>query len=321
MNNMQLGTAEETTYGTPVTVDRFYEFLGGESLDRQQQVLMPQGLRKGLRHGLGPRRALTKRWGAGSVSMEVATTGFGRWFKHMLGDFTTSQVTTGVYTHTFTPGSLKGKSLTIQKGVEKTDETVQALTFHGCKIPSWELSVSVDGYLQLTVEVDAEDVEDDTALAAASIGTIKNFHFAHATISKDSTPIAGVSDASIRGTNALNVERWFLGTAGLKEEPLENGLRTLAGDLSAEFRDMATFYEAFEADTSMELVLAFVGDPIGSTTVTEGLTITLSDVRLTGEAPKVSGPEPAVQSVPFEAYEDASGSSITITYTTSDSAP
>src|SRR5690606_7705851 len=241
--------------------------------------------------------------------------------KHMLGDFTTSQVTTGVYTHTFTPGSLKGKSLTIQKGVEKTDETVQALTFHGCKIPSWELSVSVDGYLELTVEVDAEDVEDDTALAAASIGTIKNFHFAHATISKDSTPIAGVSDAAIRGTNALNVERWFLGTAGLKEEPLENGLRTLAGDLSAEFRDMATFYEAFEADTSMELVLAFVGDPIGSTTVTEGLTITLSDVRLTGEAPKVGGPEPAVQSTPFEAYEVASGSSITITYTTSDSAP
>jgi hypothetical protein len=319
MMKAQLGTAVEVTYGTPVTPERFYEFLPGESLDRQQEVIQSAAIRPGIRSALGSRRSLVRQWGAGQITMEVATTTFGRWFEHMLGG--TGAVTnpgTLAYLHTYTPGDLKGKSLTVQKAAEKNDETAQAFTFHGCKITDWEISISRSGLAILAVTLDAEDVDDTTSLASSSYGTLTPFTFAQATLSKDSSPVAGVSDCRIFGRNALNTERFFLGTSGVKSEPLANGLRELGGQLTAEFADLTTFHDAFEADTSMELELKFEGADIEASYPFE-LIVTLHDVRLTGETPKADV-GPVEVSVPFEAYEDDSGDSVTIEYQTTDTA-
>lgn len=320
---MQLGAKAETTFGTPVTVDRFYEFLGGESLERQQTVIMPDGLRPSIRTKLGAnRRKLVRQWGAGSIPMEVATTGFGLWFKQALGGATVSQYgANAVYLHTYTPGDLGGKSLTIQKGVMEWTTGApsgQAFTFHGCKVIDWEFAISQEGFLNFTVGVDAEDVDDTTVLAAASYDDLKNFNFKQGVLTVDGSTASGITDATLRGTNALETERFFLGGSGLKEEPVENGYRELSGDISAEFRSVADFYNAFEADTSKAVVLTFEGDAITGT-FTEQLTITLHDVRFEGETPKVSGPEPSVQSIPLTAWEQTDGDSITVTYRTSDS--
>jgi hypothetical protein len=318
MNNAQLGIVAETTYGMPVTVDRFLEFLPGESLERQQMVINSQGLRPGLKSRLGPRRARTKQWGAGTVQLEVATQDFGLLFLHMLGGGSVTQTDTGTFTHIYQPESLLGKSLTVQKGVEKTTtETAQAFTFHGTKITEWEFSISQDGFLLLQLGTDSEDVDTSTALASASLPVIRNLAFHEGTISVDDTPIGGVSQATMRGTNPLNTERWFLTGSRLKEEPLENGFREYGGNLTAEFRGLAEFYNAFAQDTALDVKLLFVGDTL-SGTHTEALTIQYHDVRFTGETPKVSGPEPAVQNAPFEAFEDNAGDSVTITYVTAD---
>lgn len=323
MNVHQFSTAEETVYGTPVVTERFNEIMPGESLGRSNKVLQSNGLRPGIRSKLGSRRVLTGRQGSGSISMEVMTTTFGRWFEYMLGGTGTvaQQAATAAYLHTYIPGTMLGKSLTIQKGVEKTGGAAQAFTFHGCKIVSWEISISKDGICMLNLDIDAEDVDDTTALAAASYATgMKVFHFAQATLKKDGgAAIATVSDVSIKGTNSFDIDRFFLGTAGVKSEPLETDYRTYSGDVTAEFADVTTFHNAFEADTSLQLELEFVGDVIEGA-YSETLTITVEDVRLTGETPKITGPEPAIQNVPWEGYETDAGLSVKIEYMTTDTA-
>lgn len=320
---MQLGAKAETTFGTPVTVDRFYEFLGGESLERQQSVVMPDGLRPAIRNKLGARRKIVRQWGAGSLPMEVATTGFGLWFKQMLGDnATVSQYgATGVYLHDYAPGDLHGLSMTVQKGVQPWvtgAPTAVPFTFHGTKVLDWEFAISQEGLLNLTLGLDAEDVDRTTALAAASYGELENFTFKEGALTVGSTAAAGVTNATLRGTNALATERFFLGGSGLKEKQVANGYRELSGEISAEFRSVSDYYTAFEADTSRSLVLTFTGDVITGT-YTSLLTITYSDIRFEGETPKVSGPEPSVTSLPFSAWETSAGASVAIAYTTSDS--
>ena len=320
-NQMQLGTVPEVTYGTPVTVDRFYEFLGGESLERQQTVIMPDGLQPGLVYKLGPRRALVKQWGSGTIPMEVATSLFGRWFKFMLGDnATVTLVGATINEHTYAPGTLVGQSLTIQKGVEPwavTPTAAQPFTFHGAKCTGWEFSISDEGFLLLSVDIDAEDVDTATGLAVASYPVIANLTFADRCLLIDDVTVSGVSDVTISGENAINIDRYFLCNSGLKEEPLENGFRTVTGSLNAEFRSIADFYTAFAADTELKLVLDFVGAAVDGT-FTEQLMIELNSVFLTGDTPAVSGPEPSVQSVTFDSYEQDDGTSMLLTYRTLD---
>jgi hypothetical protein len=315
---MQLGIAEETEYGTPVTVNRFYEIIGGESLGREQLVIQPEGLRPGVTTARGARRSLVARWGSGSFTMEPANTEFGMIFHHMLGDTSMTATTTNSYQHEFTPASLTGKSLTIQKGVEKDDDTAQAFTFHGCKIPEWEFSIDRNGFLKLQLTIDAEDVDTSTALATASYSTIKNFAFHQGTLEIGGSPVANVSDSTIRGAAPMRTDRWFLGQSALKLEPLENALRTLAGNLTAQFENLTDYYTAFESDTTKTLMLKFVGDSLDGTYAYDTIQIDLYDIRFIGETPKISGPEPAVVNAPWEGFESSSGNSIKITYITGD---
>ena len=317
-NKMQLGTIEEVVYGTPVVVDRFYEFLGGESLERQQTVIMSEGLTPGLTYKLGPRRVLVKQWGQGNIQMEVATTLFGRWFKWMLGDNATVTANGTSFTHDYAPGDLAGQMLTIQKGVEQWEAALaQPFTFHGCKCTGWEFSIADEGFLMLSVDVDAEDVDTTTGLAVGVYPVIAGLTFAGACLLIDAVTVSGVSDLTVTGENALNVDRYFLCNSGLKEEPLENGFRTITGSLNAEFRDVADFYDVFEADTEVALVANFVGAVIDGT-FTERLQITLDSVFFTGDTPQVSGPEPSVQNVSFEAYENDAGDNLALLYVTND---
>jgi len=321
----QFATAVETVYGTPVTPNRFHEFLAGESLGRANTILNSSGLRPGLNARLGSRRVLTARSGSGSVSFEVPATTFGRFFEHMLGGTgdVDQQESTAAYLHTYTPGELVGKSLTVQKGVEKIDGTVQPFTFHGVKILKWGFTISKNGLCILTLDLDSEDVDDSTSIASASYPTLSLFHFAQATLSKGGVAVANVTDFTIEGTNPMDTERFYLGSAGLKAEPLPNDYRTVSGSIAADFADLTTFYDAFEADTSLELELQFQGALIASGTSEDyyqQLTITAHDIRLTGETPKVSGPAAAVQNVPFEGYEQDDGDLVTIEYQTTDSA-
>lgn len=317
--NTQFGFVAETVYGTPVTVTRFQEILS-ESLERKNQTITSNGLRNATRNlRRGSRRVLTASDGSGDVNFEVATTGFGLLFNHMLGGTSScvQQAATTAWLQTHSLGDLGGKSLTLQKGVAQTDGTVKPFTFHGSKVTGWEFSISVDQILQLSASFDAEDVDTTTALATASYAASNLFHFKQGTLSVGGSAVAQVTDASVTGTNNLKTDRYYLGSAGLKKEPIDNDYPEIGGTLTAEFVDLTTFHDRFVADTAAALVLEFTGALIAATHY-EKLTITIPQVRFEGETPKVGGPEVIVQNVPFVGLYDGSAAGITIAYMSTD---
>lgn len=319
----QLGLAEETTWGTVVTPTRFLEFTT-ESLEKRNTIAASNGIRSGRRYG-GQGRRITRHDAGGSVGFEIATTGFGVLFEHLLGTAVTAQPdATGsptVYEHTFTPGDLTGKSLTVQKGVEKPDQTVQAFTYPGSKVVSADFSIDQDGLLMGTLAFDAEQEETSTALATASYTTPTVFTYSEGSLEVDDVVKANVrSVGSLQIINNLLVQRFFLGNSGTKSEPINVPFDTISGSLDVEFQNTTDFYDLFAADTSAKLELVFVGEAIDATYDYE-FHVTLADVRFEGETPKIGGPELVYQSVPFVGLDPTTGDAVTVLYRTTDSTP
>lgn len=307
-----LATAVESVYGTPTAMTRWFEFLS-ESLELRTNTLVSNGIRCGGSRNLrrGSRRIISSRDGGGTVTMEVATTGFGRWFHHILGG--TPVITgAGPYTHTYAMGDLSGKSLTVQKVLRDAASTeIEAFNFHGCKVLSAEFSISVDQILQLAVTLDAEDVDTTTAGAAASYTNPTLFSFLNGTLNVGGSPVASVTSANVTITNNLKTDRYYLGSAGLKAEPVDNDFPTVGGTLSAEYLASATFYDRFAANTAVAMSLVF-------TSGTSSLTILVPEIRITGGTPTVGGPDVVVTDVPYEGFYDGTAAGTTITYVTAD---
>lgn len=321
-SQIYFGTAPETAYGTPVTPNRWFEVLS-ESLERNNNVITSNGLRGGTRNlRRGSRRVLSSRDATGDVVMEVPTTGFGRWINQLLGGTPTvvQQGTTAAWLQTHTMGDLTGKSQTIQKQLRRADGTVAApFTFHGAKVMSGGFSISVDQILQASFALDCEDVETATAAAAASYTNAKLFHFKQGALLVAGSLVTNGLSASVTITNPQKRNRYYLGSAGLKKEPVSNDFPTVTGTISAEFDTAATFYDRFAADSAAELILEFVGDVI-ATGFNETFRIRVPDVRFTGGTPTVGGPDVVVHDVPFEGQFDGTNPGTTITYMSTDTA-
>lgn len=313
----QIGTAEESTYGTPVTPSKFYE-LTGESLDFSKSFIESQGLRA-ISRNLRRRGKRTSRSGAGDLTMEVPTVSMGRWFKHMVGGTPTSaqQGGTAAWLHTYSLGALTGKSLTIQKGIEEAAGVIKPFTFHGCKILGWEFGIGVDELLTLNLTIDAEDVDTSTSLAAASYPTLTQYDFTQGALKVAGSTVASVTAATVGGTNNLKSDNFYLGSLGLKGEPKDNDFPTVQGQLTAEFVSQATFVDRFINDTAASLVLEFTGAVI-SGIYSEILRITVPEVRFSGELPKVGGPDVVVTGVPYEGHYDGTNPGVKIEMQTTD---
>jgi hypothetical protein len=316
----QWGVGEQVDWATPITPNRFFEFTS-ETESFQRNIAVSNGIRSGRKYG-GQGRRETRRWAEGTLNTEVATSGFGLFFKHLLGDVATVEDEVGeAWTHTFTPDSagLLDSGLTLQKGVDFSG-TVQPFTYPGAKIRSANFSIDQDGLLMCDWDFLAREEETSTALATASYATPKIFTYKEGALKIDSVTKANVrSVGSLQITNNLP-QRWFLGNSGLMSEPINQPFDSIAGSLDAEFQDAADFYDLYVADTSVELILEFVGDIIAGTT-SETLRITIADTRIEGETPQISSPEFVYQTVPFIGLDPASGAAVTIEYTTDSATP
>jgi hypothetical protein len=321
--NHQFAYKQETTYGTAVVVDTFLEFTS-ETLRRRQNIGGSDGIRPSTRLGRGSTRRITRNWAEGTVNFEVATEKFGRLFKVGLGAVSTAQPeetnSPTVYLHTFTPGTLTGKSLTLQKGVEANDGTVFAFTYPGSKISGFGFSQDPDGVLQMATDFLARQEVSSTALATANYSAPDVFHYAQGTVLIDDVTNSNViSFSSVRYQNNFPIDRLFkLGNAGLMAEPLNRPRDTLGGTLRIEFEDRDDFYEAFAADTSVEIRLDFEGDAIDDT-YNNLLKLTIADARFTGETPQIPNTDVIVVDVPFTAWDPASGDAFTIEYQNTES--
>jgi hypothetical protein len=321
--NTQLGIVDESTYGTPVTVTRFYEY-NSESIQLEQGRVESAGLRTGTRVLRSDRFEPYRVGAAGRVALDVPTKGFGLMLKHMFGTAAIGTVTDANYTQTFTIGSLLGDFFTLQLARPFNPAgTVQAFTYHGCKVTDWTLSCDLDGFLMADIGIDAEDEDTSTGLATASYASdTRCFSFAGASVTVGGSSLE-VSDFSVSMNNNLNTGRRYLRSSSLKKEPVENGMRTVEWSCTADFSDL-TQYNRFVSSTRAGAVAAIVATfdgPIahGGTTLPR-LEVTIPVARFDEAAQNVSGPEALRQSLSGVGLFDGSASAVQVTYRTTDAA-
>lgn len=307
----QLGVAEEVTYGTLVTPDRFFEFVS-EGIKTTRNRIESNGLRN---------REFQSRFKPGSISpegpinMELATKGFGLWFKHALGAVATSQPdATGnptVYDHLFTAGDLDDRSLTVQLG---RDEFPFAYT--GAKVNSLEIGCQVDQLATVNVGIVARDEDTATVKATPSYPTTDLVSFVEGTLTLEGSEVP-VKSCNWQLANALATDRFALG-ADKRREPERNGFRNLTGSFDADF-DTA-LYNRYVSGAIGELKLLFVGAAISGAFNFE--TEIVSQVRFDGETPSVGGPEEIRQNITFKGMPvTGDADALSIRYRTTDVTP
>lgn len=314
----QCGFATETTWGTAVTTTRFPEF-NNESMKREVTWLEPAGLRVGTTTKRVSRVRQSRTWASGDVELELVTLGMGMLVKHMLGSTvtTTTLVSGSAYKQVHTPGNYVGLGMTVQVGRPEPSGTVRPFTYSGCKVTGWEFSLEDNAYPKLKLTFDGRQETTGTALATASYLTgAAAFDFSQATLklggtvttTAGETSIAAgtqvatiVKKFSISGKNPMATERFGIGNAGLKAEPLENDFRTFTGSLGAEF-NRTELYDLYANNTTTAMQMDLLG-----TAITGGnylFSIICPAIKLKGAAPSVSGPDIVQMSTDFEVYND-----------------
>ncbi len=318
----QFGMVEEVTYGTPVVVDRFLEFDGGESMALQKDRVVSEAIKAGSLVARSDRWADNIKGASGTVSFPLLDSGFGLLLKHCHGTVAITTPTGGTlardHTHTLSDLFDTG-SFTAQFGRPGSAQATHPFTYHGCMISAFTLSQEVDGLLMIEVEIDAEDEDTSTALAAASYGTAALLEWEGATVtlggaSKD------VKSWSLTVNNALDVERYFLRDNQLKKQPIHSGLREITGTMTLEFKDL-TEYALFQGIvTTADLVFKTEGRTAIEAALFPYLEVTLSEARIDGSTPQVSGTDVLEIEMPFTALDNGTDAVISTVYRTQDTA-
>lgn len=335
----QVGAVAESTYGTPVTVTHFYEFLS-EGFMWNPTFLDGQGLKSGQAYKRASRTVISQKDVNGDLTMEFTSgeaanavaDSMGFWIKYALGStLTTPTLVLGTaYKQVHTNGSKAGQFMTLQVGRPQiSGVTVQPFTYTGVKVTDFEFSCNNNQIAQLKLTCDGRDEGTATALAAASYPTPNGlFSFANASImtlggtastSAGETTIAGgsslgslVNGIVITGSSPMKADRYGLGNQGLKGEPIENAIPTITGTLSTEFFSRTELYDVFKASTTQPLQIDFTkfdaagNDANGAAAGPNPYRLSwiLPAVRFKTGSVNITSPDVIPLSIGFEAYDD-----------------
>jgi hypothetical protein len=338
----QVGAVAEVTYGTPVTVTHFYEFLS-ENFVFNPTWLDGMGLKAGQQFNRASRTVQSRFDVNGDLTMEhtsgeaanAVADSMGFWWKWALGStLTTPTLVLGTaYKQVHTPGSKAGQFITCQVGrPQVSGVTVQPFTYTGVKCTDWEFTCNDNQIAQLKLTMDGRTELTSTGLAAASYPTPNGlFSFANATTftiggtastSAGETTVSGasaigslVNGITITGSNPMKVDRYGLGNAGLKGEPIENSIPTITGTLSTEFFSRTELYDVFKSAATTVLELDFTKfDSAGNDAngVAAGpnpyrLAFIFPAVKFKTGSVNITSPDVIPQSIGFQAYDDGSG--------------
>lgn len=312
--NASIGFVTEAAYGTYLAPTRWVPLdeNQGESLTKDIDRIESGGIIA------GQRVLRSAQWAPGSVMVEgdlgfeLYDRSIGLLFTHMFGSVATSGA--GPYTHTFTPGDLTGKSLTVQIGKPNTtDGTVHPFSATGVKVTSWEVACAAGEVATLGLSVVAKDMVTSQTLVAPTYasGIGVGMTFVGATVTLAGTAYK-TREVTIAGDNGLDTERIFIGQDTI-EEPLEAALREYTGTIDSEFFDL-TAYNRFVNGTEAALVVAFAK---GASTCTFTM-----NVRFDGETPQVEDRGIVPQSLPYKCVGSTTdGSAITAVLVNTDTTP
>jgi hypothetical protein len=320
----QVGVKAEGTYGTPVTVDRFFEF-DDESVSLDVGRIEGKAQRSGTRVQRSDRFVVDRKGAGGSLVVPVMSKGWGFWLDKMLGTVATTGPTDSKSTHTGTIGTLLGKFFTYQVARPfNPSGTAQAFTYHGGKVTKWELSNTVEGLLMSKFDLDFEDEDTSTGLATASYPTaMEHLSFAGGVVTIGGSSV-DVTDAKVSCDLKLKTNRRFLRGSTLKKEPVETGWRELAWELEAEFTDLTQHNRYVSATASGALaaiVLTWTAPTLIGAASFPTLVVTIPAARFDKPAPTVSGTDPLMQKIGGKVLFDGTNSPVTVAYGTADATP
>ncbi|MYV56505.1 phage tail tube protein [Streptomyces sp. SID3212] len=304
----QIGLAAESTYGTYVAPTLFPEF-SKSSLAYKKTTAQSSGIAAGRQLAVASRRVVTQREGAGTVEMEVMNKLMGLILQNFMGTTVTpvQQMATAAYLQTHTLADVVGKSLTIQQGIPLTTGTVTDKTFVGCKIISAEFSCEVGGMLTVSLEIDAQGVDETQTLAAASYPTgMAPFHFAQMAVKTGSygteTARDGIRKVSVKFERPQATDRFYANSSATKKEPISNDLTKITGSVEMDYVD-TVLDDMNTSDAGTAFVWEFIG-PIIASTYRETFRIKLPVIKFNEGPPTVEGYEVIKPTLSFEGLFD-----------------
>lgn len=308
----QIGLSAETTWGTYVAPDHWYEF-NEEDLSLSIEPIESAGIRANNRVLRTDRWAQGQKRAEGSVTMEVPSKSFGLIAKHALGSatITTPSGATNARLHRHVLGDPYGLGLTVQVGRPDNAGTVQPFSYTGAKISELTLSNSVDEILQAEIGLVAQNEVTSQALASASYPTGNQvFNWTQGVITIGGSTVGVVTDFEVTINNGLKDDRYFLGAATMSQ-PIIANMTEITGSMTVEWSGL-TDYNRFVNGT-----IASVTAKWTAATAIEGSTypyveVTLPDCRFDGDTPNVGGPDVITHDLTFKALYDGSDQPITI---------
>ena len=337
------GIVQETSVGTYKTVSRWIMHDKAEFMQKKKTA-QSQALHNSA-YELASRRRLTSYTVDGSVEYEVQSSQFGILFQNMIGSSAAAcapvNLAGAAYLQTHIPATLEGLTLSGQKGVPQTNGTVAVFSESGLKITDWEIAVGVDEIAKMALTMDGwKEVTDVTLTAPVYltgddapellafpdgsflIGGTASSSAGVTSVSGGAAPTGLVKSVSIKGSNKVKQDRFFLGSL-YKAEQIRNAFSTVTGEVEIEFANLTDFYDTFVSDVPGPVEFSLVSPiEIGSTGFFPTVDIILPSVRWEGETPNASGPEVITVKVPFTALQDDVGGNpiIQISYTSVDTA-
>lgn len=312
--DFQLMFGDESTYNTPVTVARTFEYDSG---DIEESYGRTEGdpLRRGSAFKRSDRHTPYFAGASGSLTFAVMSKGFGYWLKHMLGGTATTGPTDAAYTHTGTEASLIGRMFTMQTNKPfHPAATDQPLTYAGGKITEWTLSNSAEENLMLELGMDFASVSTATGLATAAYpSAMENLTWAGGVVSIGGTNV-DIDEISISGNNAAAVDRRKIRGITDKKEPTW-GRRELSWSIKADFESLTQRNRAaatVRATNVAQIVATWTAPTLIGASSYPSLTVTIPAARFDAWKAPVDGWEGISQELSGIGTYDGTNSPITI---------
>lgn len=334
--DVSVGAKKETTFGTPVAVDHFPEFLS-ESLKHKPKFAQGQGMRVGSRVARSGRRQMVSQMADGDIELEFASKGMGVFLEAALGSGVSTLISGAAYQQLFTPAADDFlPSYTLQKALPFIGGARQAMTFPGAMCTALEISAGLEEIVKMKTSWIAREMRTDTALAVPSYpSSVELLSFIHGSIvlggtvtpptttalASGGTSLANVRDFSLKIENNLDGGGMAFGGGGKLTRKKAVGALGISGKITAEYTDN-TLRDAFIAQNDLALIMAFQSlVQIGATSVYPTLQITVPVVRLEGDVPTANGGDAIVLGIDWTGLDGlVAASPIYIAYRTTDTA-
>lgn len=314
----QFGYATETTYGTYKAVNRFAEFLAGETFQRQQNYLRPQGLAAGVQVVRGARTVATSRMAAGGVSFEVPDSMFSGILNLLHGEtvaFTEEKPKAWKSVHKIGTTDPSKKSATLQFGKPNIEGVVEPYSYLGSIITSAEFSIGLDGYLTCAVTFDSRDETTAEALVAyAPTAGIAGFAWTNAKVLVNSVEQKFIKGFKLKLDKPADTARFYLGNT-LKSQPLTNAYAAYSLELNVDYQAQ-TLYKFFEKGEATKVEITCTGRTVEA--IPLEFKVLCEEARFNGDSPNVANQGALQQNIPLTVEYNGTNPPVAITVKSED---